>query len=81
MAEIHYNLSLGELRSIRKQRNYLKQIHINVIYEIISKDAMFNILEHELLYNILLHHIIWVQYHVYYKGGLKPQYAMMSLVG
>ena len=80
MAEIHYNIYLGELRSPRQQRKYLKQIHINVIYKIIDEDNMFNILEHQLLYNILLHHMIWVQDHVYYKGGLKPQYTiMMSL--
>ena len=36
----------GELKSPRKQRKYLKQTHINVIYKIISKDSMFNILEH-----------------------------------
>ena len=30
--------------------------------------------------NVWLHHIIWVQNHVYYKGGLKPKYTiMMSL--
>ena len=46
MADIHYNLSLGKLRNTRKKRKYLKQIHINVIYKIISEDAMFNILEH-----------------------------------
>ena len=40
---------------------------------------MFNILEQQLLYNICLHHMIWVQDHVYNKGGLKPQYTMMSL--
>ena len=28
MAEIHYNIYLGELRCLRKQRKYLKQIHI-----------------------------------------------------
>ena len=46
MVEIHYKLYLGEIRSSRQQRKYPKQIHINVIYKIISKDAMFNILEH-----------------------------------
>ena len=46
MAEILYNHYLGELKSPGKERNYLKQIHINVIYKIISEDAMFNILEH-----------------------------------
>ena len=79
MAKIHYQLSIGELRSPR-QMKYLKQIHINGIYKIIYEDAMFNILEHLLLYNIWVHHMIWVQDHVYYKGGLKPQYTiMMSL--
>ena len=46
MDEIHYNLYLGELICPRQQRKYVKQIHINVIYKIISEDAMFNILEH-----------------------------------
>ena len=46
MAEIHYNNFLGELRGLVEQRKYLKQIHSNVIYKVISKDAMFNILEH-----------------------------------
>ena len=46
MAEIHYSHYLGELRDPMEQRKYLKQIHSNVIYTVISKDAMFNILEH-----------------------------------
>jgi len=52
MDEIHYNHYLGELKTPMEQRKYLKQIHNNVIYKIISEDAMFNILEHYLLYNI-----------------------------
>ena len=39
---------------------YLKQIHIKVIYKIISEDAMFNQEEHKLLYNIWLLHVIQV---------------------
>ena len=39
----------GELRNPMEQRQYLKQIHNNVIYKVISEDAMFNILEHQLL--------------------------------
>ena len=46
MDKIHYKLYLGELKSPRQQRKYLKKIHINVIYKIIFEDAMFNILEH-----------------------------------
>ena len=38
--------SFGELRKPMEQREYLKQIHNNVIYKVISEDAMFNILEH-----------------------------------
>ena len=79
MAEIHYNHYLRELRIPMEQRKYLEQIHSNVIYKVISEDAMLNIMEHWLLYNILVHHIIRVQDHVYYKGGSKPQYTMMSL--
>ena len=46
MAEIHYNHYLGELIGPMEQRKYLKQIHRNVIYKVISEDAMLNILEH-----------------------------------
>ena len=46
MAKIHYNHYRGELRGPMEQRKYLKQIHSNVIYKVISEDAMFNILEH-----------------------------------
>ena len=47
MAEIHYNIKLRrKLRNLVEQKEYLKQIHSNVIYEIIFEDAMFNILEH-----------------------------------
>ena len=47
MAEIHYNiLTLEKLRNPMEQREYLKQIHSNVIYKVTSEDAMFNLLEH-----------------------------------
>ena len=36
----------GELRNPMEQREYLKQIHINVIYKVIYKDVMFDLLEH-----------------------------------
>ena len=36
----------GELRNPMEQREYLKQIHSNVIYKVTSEDAMFNLLEH-----------------------------------
>ena len=36
----------GELRNPMEQREYLKQIHNNVIYKVTSEDAMFNLLEH-----------------------------------
>ena len=38
--------SFGELRNPMEQREYLKQIHNNVIYNVTSEDAMFNLLEH-----------------------------------
>ena len=41
---------------------------------------MFNKVEHYLRYNIQLHHIVWASGpHMYYNGGSKPQYTMMSL--
>ena len=36
----------GELINPMEQREYLKQIHSNVIYKVTSEDAMFNLLEH-----------------------------------
>ena len=42
----------GEIRNPMEQRQYLKQIHNNVIYKVISEDVMFNLLEHQLFYNI-----------------------------
>ena len=36
----------GELRNPKEQREYLKQIHSNVIYKVTSEDAMFISLEH-----------------------------------
>ena len=46
MAEIHYKLSLEKLRNLVEQKEYLKQIHSNVIYKVTSEDVMFNLLEH-----------------------------------
>ena len=46
MAEIHYKQTLEQLRNLVEQKEYLKQIHSNVIYKVISEDAMFNLLEH-----------------------------------
>ena len=39
-------LIFGELRNPMEEREYLKQIHSNVIYKVTSEDAMFNLLEH-----------------------------------
>ena len=39
-------VSVEELRNPMEQREYLKQIHNNVIYKVTSEDAMFNLLEH-----------------------------------
>ena len=36
-----------------EQREYLKQIHSNVIYKVTSEDAMFNIIEHYYLLQYL----------------------------
>ena len=46
MAEIHYKLTLEKLRNPVKQKEYLKQIHNDIIYKVTSEDAMFNLLEH-----------------------------------
>ena len=47
MAEIHYNIQLWrKLRNLVEQKEYLKQIHSNVIYKVTSEDAMLNLLEH-----------------------------------
>ena len=35
-----------ELKNPMEQKEYLKQIHSNVIYKVTSEDAMFNLLEH-----------------------------------
>ena len=37
---------IEELRNPMEQREYLKQIHSNVIYKVTSEDAMLNLLEH-----------------------------------
>ena len=38
--------TLEKIRKPMEQREYLKQIHRNVIYKVTSEDAMFNLLEH-----------------------------------
>ena len=36
----------GELKNTMEQKEYLKQIHSNVVYKVTSEDAKFNLLEH-----------------------------------
>ena len=63
-----------------EQREYLKQIHSNVIYKVISKDAMFNFTGTLAPLQYLSTSYDTGKNHVYYKGGSKPQYTiMMSL--